>query len=480
MVDLSRREILTGGNVPVRTIETPETERVHPLYAWMLPQWRFFLAAYEGGRAFTAESGYLFSHQRETPEDRAFRLRRVVYYNYCRSIIDVYLSHLYKKGVLRESSSLRYREFLQDVDLCGSDADSFMTQSVAPLAFALGTVFVVVDMPPAGGDYRSRGDELAAGLRPYARFLMPMDVVDWETDSLGAYRWIKIREEHSQAREITGGSKKTQVRYRVWTPEKWFLLDENDNYVNPHGASGEPHPVGRVPVVKVMCEKSLAAPDFGISFLQDIAPIAQKIYNLASLLDEFLYKQCFSFLAWPGEIHEERLGASNVANFDPESGSPPVYVTPPTDPAKFLESQIARNIEEIYRLARIEYAGNHPRVAQSGFAKAIDFHDTNNMLAKKASHLEAAERAIARIFFRWTGEKAAANVIYPREFNVKAINDEIAEAIQALSLGIAPTFVKHVKRRLAARFLPNLEEKERRKIENEIEKSSEYRVSSSE
>ncbi|MHC4660196.1 MAG: hypothetical protein ACYS8W_00780 [Planctomycetota bacterium] len=468
MPDMSRREILTGGTVPVKTIDPPETEKVHPHYAWMLPRWQFFLSAYEGGHAFTSQPGFLFSHQRETAEDRAFRLGRVVYYNYCRSIIDVYLAHLYKKGVVRESSSLRYTEFLSDIDMRGSDIDAFMTQEVSPLAFALGTVYVVVDMPESKGAYASRAAELAAGLKPYARILMPMDIIDWETDSFGAYRWIKIRELHAPARTAPGAAKKGETRYRIWTPKKWFLLDENDEFVNPHGAAGEPHPAGKVPVVKVICEKSLVAQGLGISFLQDIAPIAQKIYNLASLLDEFLYKQCFSFLAWPGEIQEERLGASNVANFDPESGSPPVYVTPPTDPAKFLESQIARNIEEIYRLARIEYAGSHPRVAQSGFAKAIDFHDTNNMLAKKAAHLEAAERAISDLFFRWTGEKSGAQITYPREFNVKALNDEIAEAVQVLSLSISPVFDRQVKRRLAARFLPNLDESEKKKIENEI------------
>ncbi|RKY14273.1 MAG: hypothetical protein DRP82_04305, partial [Planctomycetota bacterium] len=95
--------------------------QTHPEYQRMLPQWTFFLDAYEGGFNFSAKPGYLFSHARETAEDRAFRLRRVVYYNYCRSIIDIYTSYIYRREIVRESDHPLFASLLSDIDLRGTD-----------------------------------------------------------------------------------------------------------------------------------------------------------------------------------------------------------------------------------------------------------------------------------------------------------------------------------------------------------------------
>ena len=222
-------------------------------------------------------------------------------------------------------------------------------------------------------------------------------------------------------------------------------------------------------VAAVRNERSLCRELAGISAIADIAPCCQKIYNLASLLDEFLYKQCFSFLAWPGDVNTEELGASNVATYDPQTRALPAYVSPPTDPASFIESQIDKNIEEIYRLARIHYEGSHPRVAQSGFAKAMDFHDTDNALARKARNFEQAERDIAGLYFRWCARRNDAQITYPREFSVRAINDEIEEAVRVISLDLSPTLNTCLAGRLARRLLPNLPDEKRREIESELQ-----------
>ena len=61
---------------------------------------------------------------------------------------------------------------------------------------------------------------------------------------------------------------------------------------------------------------------------------------------------------------------------------------------------------------------------------------------------------------------------YPREFSVKAVNDEIEEAIKVISLHLSPTLSTCLASRLAKRMLPNLPEKKRRRIEDEIETSA--------
>lgn len=473
-MSLTKKQILTTTRTtgPIRIRRDAGIVQQHPEYETMLAQWVFYLNSYEGGSDYVLNTEYLFTHARETLEDRNYRLRRAVYYNYCRSIVDVYVSHLYRKEIIRESRDAGFHEFLTDADLRGNSIDSFMSGFAAPMAMVFGTVYVLVDMPVVLEELGSSFDEEQSGIRPYANLVLPMDLVDWELDRLGEFNWVKIREAVPQPVSPLGSREKPRYQYRIWTRDAWYLINEDREFLNPHGAAGEPHPVGRVPAVVVRNERSFSRELAGVSALADIAPCCQKIYNLASLLDEFLYKQCFSFLAWPGDIDTEELGASNVATYDPATKALPSYIAPPTDPAAFIESQIDKNIEEIYRIARIRYEGTHPRVAQSGFAKAIDFHDTNNALARRARSFEQAEREIADLYFRWCRRRNDAKVTYPREFSVKAVNDEIEEAVRMISLGLSPTLNAQLTSRLARRLLPNLPDEKRRAIEEEINSAS--------
>lgn len=445
-------------------------EQRHPEYELMLPRWLFFLNSYEGGPEYTENPDYLFSHSRETAEDRAFRLRRVVYYNYCKSIIDLYTSYIYKKEIVRESDNPYYLEFLRNVDSRGNDIDTFMSRYIAPLSQVFGVVFVVVDMPQVKEKLQTSYEERLLGIRPYASPLLPFYLVDWELDSFGNFRWVKIKEAVPSERSPFSEYEQPEYAYRIWTKERWYLVDKHGKFLNPSGAEGEEHHLGVVPVVAVYNEHSFAHQLAGISALQDIAPCSQRIYNLASLLDEFLYKQCFSFLAWPGDVDVERLSTSNVITYDPEMKALPSYITPPTDPAKFIESQMEKTIQEIYRLARIKYTAVTSQ-AESGIARAIEFHDTNNTLAKKARNLQQAERDIAELFFLWIKEENDARIVYPKEFNIRAINEEIEEAIKVMSLNLSKTLNARIGKRLVRTVLPTLNIAEERRIYEEIDET---------
>jgi len=349
-MSLTKKQILTTAKStgPITIRRTASAVKQHPEYEFMLPRWVFYLNSYEGGEDYVSNTEYLFTHARETVEDRNYRLHRAVYYNYCRSIIDVYVSHLFKKEVIRESRDTGYHEFLRDIDLRGNSVDSFMAGFVAPMALVFGTVYVLVDLPVVEDKLGSSYDESQRGIRPYANLVLPMDLVDWELDRFGQFNWVKIREAVPPQLSPLGAREKPRHQYRIWTRNAWFLINEDREFLNPHGGEGEPHPAGVVPIVPVRAERSFTRELAGVSALADIAHCCRKIYNLASLLDEFLYKQCFSFLAWPGDVNTEELGASNVATYDPATKALPAYISPPTDPASFIESQIDKNLSLIH------------------------------------------------------------------------------------------------------------------------------------
>ena len=91
--------------------------------------------------------------------------------------------------------------------------------------------------------------------------------------------------------------------------------------------------------------------------------------------------------------------------------------------------------------------------------------------ADTARSLEQAERGIADLYFRWCQRRNDAQLVYPREFSVKAVNDEVEEAIRVISLELSPTLNTCLASRLAKRILPNLPEEKHREIEKEIEKT---------
>jgi hypothetical protein len=104
-MSLTKKQILTTvkNTGPITVRRSADGVQRHPEYKAMLLRWIFYLNSYEGGEDYVANTEYLFTHARETVEDRNYRLRRAVYYNYCRSIVDIYISHLFKKEIVRES-----------------------------------------------------------------------------------------------------------------------------------------------------------------------------------------------------------------------------------------------------------------------------------------------------------------------------------------------------------------------------------------
>jgi hypothetical protein len=194
-----------------------------------------------------------------------------------------------------------------------------------------------------------------------------------------------------------------------------------------------------------------------VSALADIAYVNREVYNLSSLLQEFLARQCFNFLVLDEELLTDEgrrlLGVSNALPARRE-GVLPQYATPPVDPAAFLQSERAAAVREIFRLAVLgDASASERRAPESGVAKAYDFHDANQNLARKAQNLEQGERRMVEVFFKWIGAEPDYAVHYPRDFDVRDLASEIADAARLIELDMGPTFNVEVKKRLGRRVL---------------------------
>jgi hypothetical protein len=441
-------------------------------YETFCAQWRFFLDSYEGGDDYLC-GDYLFRHLKEDEESFEDRRARAYYYNFCRTVVDTYIAHLFRKGtgIFRETQgSSEWARFLADVDRKGNDMTTFVQEQVAPAAQIFGHVHVIVDKPPADPSARSRADEEAKGIRPYLVVVHPENLVDFREDTSGELLWARVREPAPVEDDPFGPGldEPAASQYRTWTRTGWMLHDEQDRLI----AAGE-HALGRVPLVTVYNAESRKYARCGVSALADIAPINRSVFNWCSLNDEFLYRQCFNILAipdYPSAGKRRRLGTGNALTFPPDAAKTPHYIYPPVEPGEYLLRNVESAIEQIYRIAVLQAWGvRETRRAQSGVAKAYDFHMTNQNLAKKASNLETAEEKIARVWGLWQGLKDfAPRVEYPSDFSLREVSEDLRTDFNLLKMNISETFNRAIKKRIASSYR-KLSDAELARIRREID-----------
>ena len=429
--------------------------------------WDFFWQSYEGGAEYIT-GGNLIQHSREDATVYQRRQERAFYVNYCSAIIDTYIAHLNKQAPIVDvpKPAGAWAEFVSDVNNRNDSLFEFRRE-VQAAAMALGQTFIVVDKP--NSDAISLADEIESG-SPFFIHYYPWDVVDWDTDEYGMPYWVKLKETDksvaSDPFEENGGD---NIRYKIWFRDRWTLIDSDGKSI----ATGD-NPLGEVPIVPVLNRKKKQSPFSGISALNDIAYLNKRIFNLGSLIDQFAFNAAFPMLRNPqvpgGESGDISISERTIFEYPDSASHPPEWMSPPTEPLKFLSEEIGSTIKEIQRLARLEAGFDlKPSQQQSGVSKAFDWLSTSTVLAEKADNFEEAERNAVRLWLKWQGmEDAAFTVDYPDEFDVKTLGQEIEEAVQLKSLMVSPTFEAELMKRLAKKALPKVGAEKAKDIENEI------------
>ena len=443
---------------------------VHPEYQKRKDDWDFFLQSYEGGsNYFTKEN--IFTHGRENASDYEWRLKRATYQNCCEGIIGIYTGHLFKKPIIRNpEGDEEFEIFFNDVDRRGHSINDFF-KNIADLMQILGHVYILVDQPRTNGETRTAADRQANGVTPYYSVIYPQNCVNWELDADGNFEWVRLMEV-LDVQPSPFEKRETQIRYRTFSKEAWWLHDGDGQMID-----AGVHELGEVPLIPVWNGQLKRYPLFGWSAIEDIAFINRKLANLSSLLDEFMYRQCFSILIWPdtgatddetseGEIN---LSTQNMVLLPDDVGFTPQFIEPSTAPAEFLMNYMNELRSAIYQLARLEAPDMRPEVA-SGTSKRWGFHETNQSLADKADNLEEAEINCHRLRALWMDKEWKGVVDYPEEFDIRAVNQELEDALRVKMYGFPPTFNNEYAKQLWRKLLPKVGKDIAVKIDEDIEK----------
>jgi hypothetical protein len=263
------------------------------------------------------------------------------------------------------------------------------------------------------------------------------------------------------------------MRYRLFTRNEWHVYDNDYNEID----SGV-HGLGVVPLVPVFDKRSKKYKNFlGISKLADISFIARDVYNLCSELSQIISDQTFSFLALQGNSsdYSEIEISTNKGIVYPDDKNPPQYISPPPANAEVLMKQINTQVSKIFQLASLEGGSasfeGADTVTQSGASKAWDFNETNSRLITLASNMEDAEMKIWKAFGLWEGSDWQGSVEYPKDFNVKSLQQDLDDAEKTMKMNIGKQFDDLIKKSIVTKKFPRLDDEQKEEIFTQIEET---------
>jgi len=462
--------------------DAQEIERLrstNSIYKELVNEWKLYLASYEGGPDF-ANRDNLFKHQRENKEDFSDRAKRVHYLNYCAPLVDFFTNFIFSETIQREGGKSIdfYLQFIKDVDRRKSDVTRFMRRVCDDMQI-YGMFYILVDTPSSPvGAIVTKQDEKDRGIRPYWVPVPPDEVLDWVYDELGNLVYAKRKQ---IVQELTAFGISTIEKYTEWKTQEIVVsrVDVTDKN-NPSYLGKElfTNSVNEVPLVSVIFKESKKFPNIGNSFLRDFAYNGREVMNLTSLLQEFLYRQCFNILAQETDENvptvdqnEGNTGTSNVLEY-PKGAHAPSYVSPPVEPAAFIQSERQGLISQMYRLAAQDLMGElFNGDKSSGFSQAQSFSKTIPFIANRADTLERAENRLMELTAKFMSASWDGKIKYKDHYEITNITDAITQLTSVFrDLGLpSETFAKQELKRLVHELDGKIPPETLVKIEKEID-----------
>ena len=448
-------------------------ERRHPEYADNASQWKFLEETYEGGREWFPNN--IFRYIKEGDQEHRERIERAYRFNHTREVVDLVNKYIFKGTIIRKENdaSKNIQSFWNSSTLNRRPISDYM-RLVSKGASTFGRFWVCTDTNQTSPDATVLAEK-SSGARVYSYTIKPQNVLDFAYNKNGDLIWVKVREYVRDDDDILD-SGEISVQYRIWTQDYWALFTET------HTESKEvvyelkdygTHGLGRVPLFPV---DHAPSDNLYVStgLIDDIAYLDRAVANYLSNLDTIIQDQTFSQLVMPaqgmlpGDDSQTKLmelGLKRIFTYDAQATQAPHYISPDAAQAGVIMDVINKIINEIYH--SIGMAGERTKQDNSmgidnssGVAKAYDFDRMNAMLAQKARSLELAENTLCEMVDLWFGVKVEPGtykyVIYPDNFDVRGLNDEIDLAQQLLLIEAPDKMRQNQMNTVVDKLFPNL------------------------
>lgn len=468
----------TEGTIDPEIVRLRLKNELWSLYA---PEWDMYLSAYEGGPDM-CKAENVTKHQRENTEDYADRVKRLHYLNYCEPLVDFFTNFIFSETIHRDGGTNEtfYQDFIKDVNRKGDDITTYM-KAVSDDMQIYGMSYTLVDTPSIkglDGDQLSLQEQEEQGIRPYWVLIKPDEVIDWVTDEFERLIYAK------RVQPVTKPYREGHTHFEKYT--EWYPQETVVTWVDitqpahPKITQTEvfPNSLGFIPLYVTRYKRSKRNRYMGNSFLRDFAYNNKEVLNLTSLNQEFLYKQAFNILAKESDggipmrdQQDGEIGTANVLEY-PKGSEAPKYISPPSDPAKFITEERQRIVNEMFKRASQDMMNElFNGEKSSGFSQAQSFSKTVPFIANRADTLERAENALMSYTLQLMGKKWDGKIKYKDRYELTNITDAITQLTSVFRDLLFPseTFVKEELKRLVQELDGKITDDKLAKIYSEIE-----------
>lgn len=467
-------EELGGLSAGISTAKPEALTYEHPDYKTNVEKWAKYQRLYNSRDVYR----YIQKHSREHNEMFEKRVARGYFLNYVSAVIDLFVAYLYHSPITRQpDDEAIFGALYKNADRRGTHYEVFIQQATTH-AQVSGHCGILVDMPLMEQPIQSEADREALDHRPYLTIIQAHQIIDWELDSEGNFKWVKLEVFPPQDRAWNEPVDNETRHFLIWTREDWeaWKVVKKTEEGKSEEAIQEGYGVntlGRVPLVIMRNEKDLDHSWMGISAVRDISDLNIAILNWCSLMDEEIYERCLNILAAQKSGNTNTaaivLSHNNVLEYEGEQA--PNYLTPGATPLQLIMAAISSIKDEIYRLAKLggDTGLQKSRSATSGIAYAFEFNTTNQSLGKKAVAAEQAELEIHQLVSKWMGKEFSGTITYPKEFGVEDFLSELALLADARATLSSQTAIKELEKRITAKMFARDTQALRDKIAADID-----------
>ena len=404
----------------------------HQLYLKYRDRWQFLYESYVGGKEYR-DAGHLTRYQLENDGEYQKRLYNTPLDNQCQSVIQTFISFLFREEPDRDFESWEGRwdleAFLEDCDYEGRSFDDFMKQ-VAIWSAVFGHCWVVLTKPNL--QLTTAQQEQEEGVRPYINLMTPLVVSDftWRRKATGAYELVYLK----YVEEVVDRIQVVKI-WRLDTIETWEM---NQIERTANLRSVEPNQLGMIPAVIVYNERSIEK-GIGVSAINDIADVQKMIYNMNSENEQAIRLGTHPTLVVPPNA---QVGAGAGALIILEQGSDPGLNPYALEFSSSAVSSIhatqTKLIEAIDRMANTGGVRATASREMSGVALETEFQLLNARLSSMGSNLELAEEQIWQLFAVYQGLTWDGEIEYAESFSIRDTSREFQELATAKSAATDP------------------------------------------
>ena len=431
---------------------------VHSVYAKHISRWRYFWASFNGGfdyRHSSLEMLRRYMNEDQQPgQQYEQRLDYTALENSCKLVVDTYRAFLFRTLPVRSLgnlSKLPYTlDFINDVDLDGTDLDQFMKEANS-LAMIYGHAWILVDKPSTETAITLE-QEIAQGIRPYAQLISPENILDWSYVRVnGRYVLDYLKQKEHEDEDM--------LVVRVWTAEsicRYELLKDGETQFKL--LEEIPNSIGQIPFAMIKANPSHTR-GIGASDLADVAKIQQAIFNLMSEAEQAIRISGHPSLVKTAST-DASAGAGAIITVDESLPGElkPYLLQPSSANIDAIIKVLKEHQTMIMKMTHLEAVVGQKTVAKSGVALQTEFSMLNTRLGDKADSLERLEHKIWDLFQVWTGVQADEDFLieYKKKFDLRDENNDLANYKTVREMGLPSiTLNKELDKQIARIVVKN-------------------------